>query len=99
MQLASNLAKAKAIQKPSAFKGEQGSDARCFLAAFMMWAHIQGTALNTVDQQGNVVDRRDTEWIHAALSYLQDDAAIWAAPAMEEYANGNVPFDGLWETF
>jgi len=26
MQLASNLSKAKAIQKPSPFKGEQGSD-------------------------------------------------------------------------
>jgi len=27
MQLASNLSKAKAVQKPSPFKGEQGSDA------------------------------------------------------------------------
>jgi len=64
-----------------------------------MWAHIQGTALNTIDQQGNVVDHRDTEWIHVVLSYLQDDTAIWAAPAMEEFVNGNVPFNGLWETF
>lgn len=56
MQLASNLSKAKAVQKPSAFKGEQGSDARRFLTMFTMWAHVQGTALNTIDQQGNVVD-------------------------------------------
>ena len=27
------------------------------------------------------------EWISMALLYLQDDAAIWAAPAMEEFAN------------
>ena len=38
MQLASNLSKAKAVQKPFAFKGEQGSDA--LLAVFTMWAHI-----------------------------------------------------------
>jgi hypothetical protein len=99
MQLANNLSKAKSVQKPSPFKGEHGSDARRFLAAFTMWGMVQGTALNVVDQQGNAVDRRDTEWIRAALSYLQDDASIWASPAMEEFANGRVPFDGQWETF
>ena len=25
--------------------------------------------------------------------------AIWAAPAMEEFAKGKVPFDGEWATF
>jgi hypothetical protein len=39
------------------------------------------------------------EWIRAALSYLQDDASIWAAPAMEEFADGGIPFGGLWATF
>ena len=56
MQLANNLGKAKAVQKPSPFKGEQGSDARRFLAAFTMWAMAQGTALNVVDRQGDAVD-------------------------------------------
>jgi hypothetical protein len=99
MQLANNLSKAKAVQKPSPFKGEQGSDARRFLAAFTMWAAAQGTALNVVDQQGNAVGRRDADWIRAALSYLQEDASIWGSPAMEEFANGGVPFAGNWETF
>lgn len=99
MSLANNLSKVKAVQKPSPFKGEQGSDARRFLAAFTMWGMAQGTALNIVDQQGNTVDRRETEWIRAALSYLQDEAAVWAAPAMEEFADGRVPFGGLWQNF
>lgn len=99
MQLASNLSKAKAVQKPSPFKGEQGSDARRFLAAFTMWAMAQGTALNVVDRQGSYVEGRDMEWIRAALSYLQDDAAIWASPAMEEFAAGRVPFDERWSSF
>ena len=49
MQLANNLGKAKAVQKPFPFKGEQGSDARHFLAAFTMWVMAQGTVLNVVD--------------------------------------------------
>jgi Retrotransposon gag protein len=99
MQLASNLSKAKAIQKPSPFKGESGDDACRFLVAFTMWAMAQGTALNVVDRQGDPVDRQDAEWIRAALLYLQDDAAIWAAPAMEEFAEGRAPFSSRWHTF
>jgi hypothetical protein len=99
MQLANNLSKAKAVQKPSPFGGEHGSDAHRFLAAFTMWAMAQGTSLNVVDQQGNTINRRDMEWIHAALSYLQDDTSIWAAPAMEEFADGGVPFDNDWQRF
>jgi hypothetical protein len=45
------------------------------------------------------IDRCDMEWIRAALSYLQDDASIWAAPAMKEFADGGVPFGGLWAMF
>jgi Retrotransposon gag protein len=99
MQLANNLSKAKAVQKPSPFKEDQGSDTQQFLAAFTMWAMAQGTALNTVNQHGEAVDRCDMDWIHAALSYLQDDAAVSASPAMEEFAVGRVPFDNRWNHF
>jgi hypothetical protein len=61
MQLANNLSKAKAVQKPSPFRGEHGSDAHHFLATFTMWAMAQGTSLNVVDQQGNAIDRRNME--------------------------------------
>jgi hypothetical protein len=56
MNLANNLSKAKAVQKPSPFKGEQGSDAQQFLAAFTMWATVQGTVLNTVNEHREAVD-------------------------------------------
>jgi hypothetical protein len=92
MQLANNLSKAKSIQKPSPFKGEHGSKARRFLTAFTMWAMAQGTALNIVNQNGHAVEHHDIEWICAALSYLQDEASIWASSAMEEFAVGGVPF-------
>ena len=45
------------------------------------------------------MDPNQTEWIHVVLSYLQDDAAIWATPAMEEFANKGVPFCGQWGIF
>ena len=99
MSLANNLSKVKVVQKPSPFKGEQGSDARRFLGAYEMWATAQGTALNVVDRQGAEVGPREGEWIHAALSFLQDDAAIWASPAMEEFARGVAPFGGEWAVF
>jgi Retrotransposon gag protein len=99
MQLANNLSKVKAVQKPSPFKGEHSSDACHFLTAFTMWAMAQGTALNVVDQQGNAVKCHDMEWIRAALLYLQEDASIWGSPAMEEFVNGGVPFGSSWGTF
>jgi hypothetical protein len=51
-----------------------------------MWAVAQGTALNVVDRQGGEVQPHEADWIRAALSFLQDEAAIWASPAMEEFA-------------
>jgi hypothetical protein len=39
------------------------------------------------------------EWIRAALSFLQDDTLVWAAPAMEEFADGGVPFNDNWQRF
>ena len=45
------------------------------------------------------MDPNQTEWIRVALSYLQDDVAIWAAPAMEEFANRGVLFYGQWGVF
>jgi Retrotransposon gag protein len=99
LQTFSKFAKRVFPDEPLPFKGEHGSDACRFLAAFTMWAMAQGMALNVVNQQGNAVDRCDMEWICAALLYLQDNASIWASPAMEEFANGGVPFGSNWETF
>ena len=99
LHLASNLAGAKVVMRPTPYAGTGGDDARRFLAAFTMWAMAQGSSLNVVDGQGNLMDRRDGEWIRAALSFLVDDAAVWAAPAMEVFADGLVPFDNRWEGF
>ncbi|PIL32323.1 hypothetical protein GSI_05569 [Ganoderma sinense ZZ0214-1] len=89
----------KVVQKPAPFKGEQGAEARRFLAGFTMWATAQGSSLNVLDNQGLVTARRDAEWIRSVLSYLHDDAAVWASPAMEVFAIGQIPFHGVWAEF
>ena len=99
LHLASNLAGAKVVMRPTPYAGTGGDDARRFLAAFTMWAMAQGSSLNVIDGQGNLMDRRDGKWIRAALSFLVDDAAVWAAPAMEVFTDGLVPFDNHWEGF
>jgi len=99
LHLATNVSRASSVMRPTPFRGESGDDARRFLAAFTMWAMAQGTGMNVVDEQGNAVGRRNVEWIRAALSFMQDDAAIWAAPAMEQFAAGTVPFGSDWARF
>jgi hypothetical protein len=85
--------------RPASFKGGSSDDARRFLAGFTMWAMTQGTGLNVVDQQGNAVGRRNCEWIRAALSFLEGEAAVWASPAMESFARGVIPFQDDWDRF
>ncbi|EJF61636.1 hypothetical protein DICSQDRAFT_170052 [Dichomitus squalens LYAD-421 SS1] len=60
----------KAVQKPSPFKGEQGSEARRFLAAFTLWAMSQGSTLNHVDNLGNTISAHEDQWIRAVLSFM-----------------------------
>ena len=99
MQLTNSMSNSKAVNKPTPFSGERGDDAHHFLAAFTLWGMAQGAGLNVLDAQGNAIRRLDAEWIRAALSFLQGDAAIWGAPAMEDFANGMPPFGGRWDFF
>lgn len=83
-----------AFAKPQVYKGATGADARRFLAGFSCYAQSTGAQLNT--PQGLRIDHL---WIHAALGYLQDEAALWATPYLEEIASGTIPFGGSWEQF
>jgi hypothetical protein len=99
LHLATSVSKTSSVMKPVPFKGESGDDARRFLAGFHLWAMTQGTGMNVVDHQGVAVRRRDLEWIRAVLSFMESDAAVWASPAMEQFAEGRIPFGGNWGLF
>ena len=66
------------IQRPAPFNGKGREDARRFLAAFDLWANDQ-KALK--DAAGNIVA---VNYIKAFITFLTDDAAIWAMPIMEK---------------
>lgn len=91
----------KALQKPTPFKGSSSADARRFLAAFSTYAMTTGNLLNNPQADGTYTpDER--KWIVSALTFLQDEAAIWATPYLEKVAEANVanrPFQDSWATF
>lgn len=99
IQLTNSLVSTKTVMQPTPFLGEHGDNACHFLTAFTLWGMAQESGLNVVDAQGNTLRHCDTEWICMALSFLQEDAAVWAALAMEDFTNRMPPFDGHWETF
>jgi hypothetical protein len=99
MQLTNSMSSPKLVNRPAPFSGGRGDNARRFLAAFTLWGMSQGAGLNVLDVQGNAIRRRDAEWIRTALSFLEDDVAVWGAPAMEDFTNGILPFGGVWEFF
>jgi hypothetical protein len=80
-------------EPPVQYGGQRGDDVRSFIAAFELWASGNAT-LNTSYKKK----------IESALSYLENDAAVWATPYIEliNKANNNptvhYPFDS-WVDF
>lgn len=59
-----------------------------------------GESMNNVNlNTGTPLHLKPFEWIRTTLSYLQDEAAVWATPAMEEMVNRGTPFNGSWADF
>lgn len=83
----------RSVQKPSSYDGKSSQDARRFIAAFSVYGMMAGD-LN--ERQGDVFI--DTKWIMAALTFLRDDAAIWATPYLEALALGQAAFTN-WDAF
>ncbi|EPS99851.1 hypothetical protein FOMPIDRAFT_85647 [Fomitopsis schrenkii] len=74
------------IQKLSLYNGKSSPDAHHFIAAFTLYAQESGTKLNHTITVGTETKWRsdDHEWIKTALSFLQDEAAVWATPHIEK---------------
>jgi hypothetical protein len=82
---------------PQPFKGHQGPDARRFLAAYAVWAMHQPQLRSRTSASKEEANPR--KWITACLGYLQEDAAIWATPALEQLRKGQDPYGGNWQKF
>ena len=99
MQFSTASSKTTTVKAPNSFQGESSADARDFLSTFKMWAVVQGTSMNVVDQFGRAVGHRDVEWIRSALSFMEGPASEWARPAKDLLGEGETPFEGSWATF
>ena len=88
------------IQKPSPYTGKSSPDVHCFIVAFTLYAQDMGTKLNTSVTVGE--ERKwkldDQKWIWTALSFLQDEAAVWATPYIEKMVKDEIAFP-TWNDF
>ena len=96
MQTLQTSSQKNVMQKPAKYNGRTSADAQRFMATFAAWADGE-SSLHNVTAGQRVHD--ESKWICTALSYLEDDAAIWATPSLEALGTGNPPFGGLWNTF
>ena len=87
------------IQKPSPYTGKSSPDACHFIAAFTLHAQDTGTKLNERVMVGTELRWKlgDQKWIRTALSFLQDEAAVWAMPYIEKMVKDKIAFP-TWMT-
>jgi hypothetical protein len=89
------------VEKPQPFKGNSLENARIFQSAFLVFAQDREREFGLFDQNG--VPIRDIngkqlgnqkKLITSFLTYMQDEAAIWARPQLELLAEEKEVFNG-----
>lgn len=96
--------KVSVVEKPKTFAGKDSESARLFRHAFLVWAKNNSNTFALRDAQGNVVSTGgvptldSNKCISSALSYMTDDAAVWARPHIEKVSAGTPPFPD-WDKF
>ena len=88
------------IQKPSPYTGKSSPDVRHFIVAFTLYAQDMGMKLNThvtvgAEQKWKADNQK---WIRTALSFLQDEAAVWATPYIKKMVKNEIAFS-TWNDF
>lgn len=89
------------VQKPATYSGKSSPDARRFIAAFLLYAQETGNKLNSIVTMptGEAKWQPDQQkWIRTALSFLTDEAAVWATPHIEAMVQDKEAF-ATWQDF
>ena len=90
--------KVPVVEKPAPFKGKNSEEARLFRSAFAVYAGYNSETFGIRDATGTLVRVNGevqldaTKVIVNALSFMVDDAALWARPHIETAAEGRAPF-------
>lgn len=94
------------VEKPTSFKGKGSESARLFRNTFYVWALNNAKSFYMRDANGNfqldinghrVLNHR--KMITSALSFMVEDAAIWARPHIETLARDKPTFNDSWDEF
>jgi hypothetical protein len=93
------------IEKPVVFKGKDSESARLFRSAFRIWINANEDRFVLRDAQGKKVQGANGailldvhKMVPLALSFIAEDAAMWARPYIESLAEGKTPF-ASWDAF
>jgi hypothetical protein len=91
------------VEKPQPFKGQGSEQARIFRSAFMVFASDREREFGTYHADGSpVIDvngvhlMNQRKLITSFLTFMQEDAAIWARPQLELLADGKDVFNGTF---
>ncbi len=105
-QSASHTKDIAVVEKPTSFKGKGSESARLFRNAFYVWALHNAKSFYIRDVNGNFqLDVNGHRMLNArkmitsALSFMSDDAAIWARPHIETLAQNKAAFNDSWDEF
>ena len=106
--------KINTVEKPVPFKGKSSEDARIFRHAFLVWVRAHRESFHLYDANGKALTQPDAtnpavqvnrfdeiKMITSALSMMQDSAAIWARPYVEQMGTPSTApsFKGDWAQF
>jgi hypothetical protein len=93
------------VEKPVVFKGKDSESARLFRSAFRVWINANEDRFALCNQQGKKMQRANGailldvhKMVPLALSFIAEDAAVWARLHIESLAEGKTPF-ASWDTF
>jgi hypothetical protein len=88
------------VKKPQPFKGNGSENARVFQSAFMVFAQDQEREFSLYGSNGQPVQDVNGEQLAnqkklmtSFLTYMQDEAAVWACPQLELLAEGKEVFN------
>ncbi|EKM51159.1 uncharacterized protein PHACADRAFT_199994 [Phanerochaete carnosa HHB-10118-sp] len=108
-QLAASISSSRSrsfIEKPATFDGKLSKKARLFRSAFCVYIRGNKEIFASRDANNVIILDHSGNWIMnplkmitSILSFMTDNAAVWACPHIEELSDGLTSFSSSWDKF
>ncbi|EKM49175.1 uncharacterized protein PHACADRAFT_201938, partial [Phanerochaete carnosa HHB-10118-sp] len=94
------------VEKPATFDGKSSEKARLFRSAFRVYVRGNKEIFASRNAQDAIILDHAGNWIMdplkmitGILSFMTDEAAVWARPHIDELSDGRTPFNANWDEF